>query len=141
MDVLLSIKPKYAEAILNGVKKYEFRRTIFRRSVERVFIYSNSHVRKIVGLFEVEEILEGTPHEIWNSCHRYGGISKKDFYTYFEGSRRAFAIKIKNVFRFSEPIDPYFAVKNFTPPQSFYYIKFKIPEKWEENARSDLEKY
>lgn len=127
MNVLLSIKPKYTEAILDGSKKYEFRRTIFRRKdVERVFIYSNSHVRKIVGFFEIEKILEGTPQEIWNTYHGYGGISKRDFFKYFEGSQKAFAIKIKNVHRFSEPIDPCPIIENFTPPQSFYYFRLEI---------------
>ena len=30
MDVLLSIKPKYVDAILKGEKKYEFRKIIFK---------------------------------------------------------------------------------------------------------------
>ncbi len=123
MNVLLSIKPIYGEAILSGVKKYEFRRTIFKRNdIERIYIYSNSTVKKIVGEFEIGNVLEGTPQEIWDTCHEYGGISKTDFFRYFEGSKRAFGIKIKNVKRFSEPIDPYSTIDNFTPPQSFYYI-------------------
>jgi len=123
MNVLLSIRPIYADAILSGVKKYEFRRTIFKRKdIERVYIYSNSVVKKIVGSFEIENVLEGTPQEIWDTCHEYGGISKNDFFRYFEGSKRAFGIKIKNVKRFSRPINPYSAIDNFTPPQSFYYV-------------------
>ncbi len=123
MDVLLSIKPKYAEAIFSGSKRYEFRRTIFKREdIEKVYIYSNSSVRKIVGSFEIGEILKGTPQEIWETCHKYGGISKKDFFKYFEGSQKAFGIKIKNTCWFSEPIDPSSSLENFTPPQSFYYI-------------------
>ncbi len=71
MNVLLSIRPKYAEAIFSGLKRYEFRRTIFRRKdAERVYVYSNSSVGKIVGSFEIEEILKGTPEEIWTRCHR-----------------------------------------------------------------------
>ena len=32
MQVLLSIKPEFAESILAGSKKYEFRKVIFRRT-------------------------------------------------------------------------------------------------------------
>lgn len=127
MNVLLSIEPKYAEAVFSGIKKYEFRRTIFkRRDIDRVYLYSNSTVRKIVGSFEVGIILDGTPQEIWKKCHKYGGISEEDFLKYFAGARKAFAIEIKNAQRFSEPIDPYSTFVKFTPPQSFYYLTYDI---------------
>ncbi len=126
MNVLLSVEPKYAEAILSGIKKYEFRRTIFRRKgINRVYLYSNSSIRKIVGSFTIEKILEGTPKEIWETCNGWGGIPEKDFFRYFKGSRKAYGIKIKNTRRFRRPIDPYSIIDNFTPPQSFYYIDIK----------------
>jgi len=123
MSVLLSIKPKYVEKIFSGEKKYEFRRKIFRRrDINRIYIYSNSNVKKIVGSFEVKRIISDKPENIWGICHRYGGISKNEFFKYFLGAKKGFAIEIKNVHKFYEPIDPYSAIENFTPPQSFYYI-------------------
>lgn len=128
MNVLLSIKPEYVGAILSRTKKYEFRRTIFKRKdVEKVYLYSNSSVQKIVGSFEIEKILEGTPQTIWKMCNKYGGISKKDFFKYFEGVKKAFGIKIKNVHEFCEPIDPRSVIDNFIFPQSFYYVDINIP--------------
>ncbi|MDI6655519.1 MAG: hypothetical protein QME59_06505 [Candidatus Hydrothermarchaeota archaeon] len=122
-NVLLSVEPRYAEAILSGAKKYEFRRTIFKRKdIDKVYLYSNSTTKKIVGSFKIEKILKGTPQEIWNTCYKYSGISRKDFFKYFKGSRKAFGIKIKDVHRFYAPVDPYLIVDNFKPPQSFYYI-------------------
>lgn len=53
MNVLLSIKPKYVDEILSGAKRYEFRRVIFRKSVETIYIYCNSSVKRIVGSFTV----------------------------------------------------------------------------------------
>lgn len=130
MNVLLSVKPKYVEAILSGAKKYEFRRTIFKRKdVKKIYIYSNSSIKKIVGFFETEKILEGTPEEIWKQCHEYAAISKEDFFKYFQGTQKALAIKIKNVQKFSKPIDPYIKNNNFTPPQSFCYISEFIFER------------
>ena len=41
MNVLLSIKPKYANQILNGNKRYEFRKSVFKnRNLDVVYIYS-----------------------------------------------------------------------------------------------------
>ena len=38
MNVLLSVKPKYAEKIVEGEKKYEFRRAIFKKQdIEKVY--------------------------------------------------------------------------------------------------------
>jgi type I restriction enzyme S subunit len=125
MDVLLSIKPKYAEAILSGDKRYEFRRTLFkRRDIRRVYLYANNHVGKIVGSFEIAETLKGTPETIWEKCHHCGGVTRGDFFKYFKGSQQAFAYKIRNVQRFPGGIDLQL-VKGFsrkTPPQSFCYL-------------------
>jgi predicted transcriptional regulator len=54
MNVLLSIKPKYVKAILNGTKKYELRKSAFRckEDIERVYIYATSPVKKIVGIYD-----------------------------------------------------------------------------------------
>jgi type I restriction enzyme S subunit len=123
MNVLLSVKPEYAEKIIKGKKKYEFRRSIFKRNdIEKIFIYSSSPIRKIIASFEIEKIVNDSPESIWKLCQKYGGISKKDFFVYFKNSESAYAIKICNVFIFQEPIDPYNIIEDFKPPQSFYYL-------------------
>jgi type I restriction enzyme S subunit len=123
MNVLLSVKPKYAEKILEGKKKYEFRRSIFKRKdIEKVYIYSSSPVSKITAAFEIEQILMDSPEKIWKLCHEYAGISKKDFFSYFKNSDTAYAIEIGKVNSFPVPIDPYHVIEDFIPPQSFYYL-------------------
>lgn len=123
MNVLLSVKPKYVRAILSGEKKYEFRRTLFKRKdVQKIYIYCNSKVKKIVASFEVGEVIDGTPEEIWKECSRSGGIDELDFFRYFEGRQRAYAIRIAELKEFDVPLDPFAVIENFKPPQSFYYI-------------------
>ena len=48
----LPIKPIYANRILEGSKRYEFRRTRLRQDITHVVIYSTSPVKKIVGIAE-----------------------------------------------------------------------------------------
>lgn len=123
MNVILSLKPKYSEAILVGKKRYEFRRRIFKRKdIEKVFIYTGDGIRGIVGFFEIEDLLSGTPDVIWSICGRYGAISRKEFFNYFEGADRAYAIKIGKTTRFQQPIDPNIFIDNFSPPQNFRYF-------------------
>jgi type I restriction enzyme S subunit len=123
MNVLLSVKPKYAQAILSGEKKYEFRRTIFKRKdVQKVYVYCNSTEKKIVASFEVGEIVQGTPKEVWKACQTLGGIAEQDFFRYFEGRQRAYAIHIVGLRKFEYPLDPFTLMGNFRPPQSFCYV-------------------
>ena len=108
MDVLLSIKPKYVKSIIEGDKRYEFRKTIFKnREINRIYIYSSSPVKKIVGSFEIGGILEDHPDDLWDTVKEFAGIDNRDFFAYFEGKSRAFAIEIQNLQEFNDPIDPY----------------------------------
>lgn len=123
MNVLLSIKPKYANAILNGEKEYEFRKVIFRkRGIEKVYIYSSSPVKKIVGAFVVGDIIADHPRRIWKKCRNKSGIQKGDFFAYFNGIEKGYAIKIDELEIFEDPIDPRSILEDFVPPQSFCYI-------------------
>ncbi len=123
MDVILSVKPKYVNAILKGEKRYEFRKKIFRKpGIHRFFIYSSSPVRKIVASFESGEILEAAPLALWKIVKEYAGIDEREFSSYFAGRSQAYAIEILNLQVFDAPIDPKAAIPDFIPPQSFSYI-------------------
>jgi predicted transcriptional regulator len=123
MNVLLSINPGYINRIMKGEKKYEFRKRIFkRRDIEHVYMYSTSPVSKIIGWLSIETILEGSPEELWEICYLYSGITEEEYFCYFEGKKKAFAIKIKDVKAFDDPIDPYVIFDSFFPPQSFCYL-------------------
>jgi len=127
LDVLLSIRPEYADAILDGTKRYEFRRVAFSRpDVTRIYLYATSKVRRIVGWFEVDGVYRDSPERIWERCRDHAGISADDFFRYFEGCSRACAIRVRNPVRFPEPVDPHVAMPGFAPPQSFRYL----PSNW-----------
>jgi len=130
MNVLLSIKPKYVEEIKKQTKKYEFRKSTFRKlgNSEKVYIYSSSPVKKIVGSFKIGEIVEGSPKVLWQQFKDVAGINKDDFFKYFKNKETGFAINIENLEIFEEPIDP-FELGEFTAPQSYYYLKRELFEK------------
>lgn len=127
MDVLLSVKPCFAELILNGTKKYEYRRTIFSRAdVQKVIVYASSPVKKIVGEFQIDEIIWDKPESIWLRTCTSAGISRDLFSQYFIGKDKGYAISIKHNLKYTVPIDPWNILPNFTPPQSFMYIDSDI---------------
>ena len=126
MNVLLSIKPKYVEEIIKGTKRFEFRRNFVSKSnfgkIESIYIYSSSPIKKIVGFFKFKYHIEDNPQHIWKTCYKFSGINKDDFFKYFENKSIGFAIPIKDLKVFKEPIDPNDFIPNFKPPQSFCYI-------------------
>lgn len=118
MNAILSIKPEYVSEIIAGRKRYEFRKAVFARPVDKVYIYSSAPVSKVVGEFEPVKILMGDPKGIWNKTKHYSGITKKFFDEYFSGRSVAYAIEIKNLVIYDEP-----KVLPFHAPQSFRYIE------------------
>jgi len=123
MRVLLSIKPVHALNILGGHKTFEFRRRLFSRDVTTVVIYCTLPIGKIVGEFDIDGILESTPASLWRKTSKGSGISKDYFDDYFRGRDRAFAIQIGEVRIYSAQIEPDDLLRDFTPPQSYMYVK------------------
>lgn len=122
MKVLLSIKPNFAELIFDGTKKYEFRKTIFKNlDVKTVVVYASAPIQRVIGEFEIANILRESPDLLWEMTKEHSGISEKSFFDYFYQRKQAFAIKVKNpkLYKKSKDLkDTY----NTVPPQSFRYI-------------------
>jgi predicted transcriptional regulator len=127
MDVLLSIKPRFADAIIDGRKKYEFRKNKFSKDdITCVYMYSTAPIKRIIGIFKITEIIEDSPSALWDRLKNQAGISEDEFFDYFRNKKKGFAIEIKEVEKFENPLDPKILFPNFVPPQSFCYIKFAI---------------
>jgi len=113
----MSIRGEYSQKILSGEKLFEFRRVIPHKAT-RIYIYETAPTKWIVGSFEFD-IIQDTPESLWENCGKTSGMDKKGFLEYYKGKELGFALKIKNLRK--ENINPYEAIKNFTPPQSYFY--------------------
>ena len=122
VDLLLSIKPEFAEKILFGSKRFEFRKQIPCQQFDFVYIYSSFPEKRIVGKFRVRKIVQGTPRELWEKCGRNGGIAEDMFFTYFKDKSIGYGFQVDEVERLEPPIDPKKINENFKAPQSFAYI-------------------
>ena len=119
---LLSIHPRFAEAILTGEKRVEFRRTKFSRDVSHVAIYATQPIGKIVGWFEVAGIESHHPDDLWGKFQHCGGIDEDDFRVYYLGRETGYAIRVRQSRRLKQA-KPLTAVCGDTrPPQSFTYL-------------------
>lgn len=123
MKIILSIKPKYVNAIFSGDKLYEYRKNIFREDVDTVIMYASSPICMVVGEFSVEDVLSGTPESLWSRTRFHSGIDKSFFDEYFNNKEKAYAIKISRVKRYTSPRKLSSICPNSRPPQSFMYYK------------------
>lgn len=123
MKVLLSINPEHVENILNGSKKFEFRKGMFKNpDVRSVIIYSTMPVGRIVAEFMIDEVIADEPSEVWKKTSKYAGISKTYFDSYFRNKERAFAIKIGHIEIYDKPRLLSSLGENVSAPQSFRYV-------------------
>ena len=122
MKILLSIRPEFVDKIFDRTKRYEFRKSLFKRNdVTRVIIYASSPIKRIVGEFEIESILSGDVDSIWEQTKHYSGITKEFYYSYFHKKKTANAIKIGKIIKYKKAKDLSFYHIN-QAPQSFCYI-------------------
>lgn len=122
MKVLLSIKPEFVEMIFAGTKKYEFRKSLFKKiGVKYVVIYASAPIKRVVGEFEIDDILSDDVDVLWNKTQKYSGITKAFYKSYFQNKKTANAIQIGRTKKYDESRS--LAEYNIQQaPQSFCYI-------------------
>lgn len=118
---LLSINPQHVERILDGSKRFEFRKVRTRRDITHIVIYSTSPIGLVVGEAEVIDVVEGRPSEVWDAAHPHAGISRQFFDSYFEGRDRAVAYRLGAVRAYAEP-KSLAEIGVSAAPQSFVYL-------------------
>lgn len=118
----MAIHPRYADAILRGDKRVEFRRTRFSREVTHVAVYATTPVKAVVGFFEVESVDTDSPPVLWRRYKAIGGIGVEAFEKYFAGAPRGTAIRVGRTVRFARPFAVSAVGTSTSPPQSFCYL-------------------
>lgn len=122
MKVLLSIKPEFALKIFDGTKRYEYRRVIFKRNdVRTIIVYVTDPIKKVIGEFEIDTIINEELQSLWSKTKNHAGITKERFFEYFSDKDRGYAIKVRKIKKYKSPVSLDSLLIN-TPPQSFMYI-------------------
>jgi len=119
---LMSIHPRFAEAILSGAKGIEFRKRRLAPDVSTVLIYATRPVGMIVGVFEVGGYDIDSASALWTRHRHHAGIVRKDYRDYFRGSKRAVGILVRDPRALSRPVALRELDASLTAPQSFRYI-------------------
>lgn len=121
--ILLPIKPIYANRILIGEKKVEYRKQVLsRKDISHVLIYASRPICRIIGEFRIAGVLSDTPDKLWERTACVGGIKQSDYFAYFANHPIAYAYKIEDVKTFETPrtLSEY-GLKR--APQNFVYVE------------------
>lgn len=119
--ILISINPEHVENILNGTKKYEYRKIAAKKDISSIIIYETTPVKRIVAEAEIIDVLMFTPEELWVQTKNASGIDKVFFDEYFKGREVAYAYKLGKVKKYETPKTLMeYGIK--AAPQSFVYI-------------------
>ena len=89
--ILLSINPEYVERIFAGSKKYEFRKRLANRTVNKILIYSTAPIMKVVGEVQVIKTISASPTALWECTKKFAGISRDKYRKYFKDCKIAYA--------------------------------------------------
>lgn len=139
--ILLSVKPKFANLIIDGSKQVELRRTVPAQTVGTIAIYSSSPVQAIVALADVKETIEASPTKLWAIAKdNGGGLTRAELMDYFHSKKTGFAIMLQNVRVYEKPVLPTKIFKAFSAPQSFRYLMPKELKKLEQLLVSEIKK-
>lgn len=132
-DILMSIRPRFAAAILSGAKSHELRRRFLAGATgTRVFVYASSPVCRVVGYFSVQAVDTMPTWLVARRRRRATTLSAEEIYGYLEGLRHGTLIEVAEPTTFDKPIA--LAVLRewgLEPPQSYRYLSADIVERIE----------
>ena len=123
--LLLSVRPRYAYAILDGAKTAEIRRqrpTVHPGTL--VIIYATKPVGAIVGTARIAGMSCGSPADMWERHDRTTGVTRAEYDAYLVGAETAYLLFLREVQRL-EPLltlEQIRSATTFQPPQSYRYL-------------------
>ncbi|OFI37102.1 hypothetical protein BIU82_08305 [Arthrobacter sp. SW1] len=119
---LMSIRPEFAHAILEGTKTVEFRKRPVASDVSHVLIYATMPIGALLGWFVVEGQYTTEPHNLWRRFRSSGAISKDRFFEYFSAKESGTGIRVGSVVKFEQPLLLSTLDGVGRAPQSFQYL-------------------
>lgn len=134
--VLFSIRPVFAEQIMAGDKRVEFRKTRLREDVSHAVVYATSPIQRVIGYFDVRGITTASPADVWTRFRAVGGIDREQFDAYYAGSEMAVAIIIGTPVALHKPAPLSTLGRAISAPQSYRYLPRSAFRRLQERAQS-----
>lgn len=129
--ILISLEARHADNIFSGRKSVELR----RRPMNVVpgttlWIYVKLPVGSIVGSAKIRQVRCSSPSALWRRYSKVSGLSKSEFFAYFQDSEQGFALELEG----SARLETSLSLKKlrtvdegFQPPQFFARLNAEHP--------------
>ncbi|GAA4256541.1 ASCH domain-containing protein [Dactylosporangium darangshiense] len=130
--LLLSLRPRFADAILAGTKTIEVRRRPVNASAGTpIILYASSPRRAVVGTARLSAVHSDDHNTAWRRYRHTLGLARREFDAYLEGTSQVYLLHLGNVCRLNQPL-PLQRLREdgpFQPPQSFRYVAASDPSR------------
>lgn len=123
--LLLSVKPRFARAILEGRKTIEVRRKFPDLPPGTVVVlYSTSPERAVVGTVRLKQTFRVAPNDVWESYANNIDIDKNALSEYLEGVVESTLLEVEAPEIWEQPVRlrALREMLGIEPPQSFRYL-------------------
>ncbi len=128
---LISVYPNQAKSVRQGTKKYEFRKSLSKKMVNKILrgkyllVYETKPIRAMTMIWEIEQAYQENINALWNKFGNASGISQEYFYQYYGSRSIGIALKIKRSITLKNPISLERAkayIPSFSPPQRLFSL-------------------
>ncbi|MGD0014103.1 MAG: hypothetical protein ABSD56_06715, partial [Bryobacteraceae bacterium] len=131
-DLLLSVRPRHMEKILQGKKRVELRRKFSTKWLGHIVnLYASGPAMQLMGQARVSRIVVKAPELIWMEFKDEIGCSREDFDRYTGSSEELYALELDEVTPFRVPISRSEASAllrdRLVPPQSYCTLERNKP--------------
>jgi predicted transcriptional regulator len=137
---LLSLRPRFARAILNGTKTIDLRRRPVRAHAgTQVILYASAPLMAVVGTAKLQQVLVCDADEAWRDHGRRLGLDRQEVDDYLGGAP-ACLLMLSDVCELDQPVTLLELRRQapFSPPQSFRYVSGSDPRLVQDLAEQGL---
>lgn len=123
--ILLSIREPYFQDMLEGNKKYEYRK-MFRKQPTKAIIYISKTKKSIVGMIDFAQPIIDTSAQIAHLAEQEGECAYQEMIDYLGEDKQGYAIPVNKIYLFEEEYkihDLRQANINFMAPQSYMILR------------------
>jgi predicted transcriptional regulator len=123
-NVILSIDPEWADAILSGSKTWEYRKVAPSRGPPmRLVLYASAPVKAAIGVAWSYTVLEKPVPVLIEETVQFTPHDRDDVLDYFDDTETGYAIRIGTYRPFDEPVPRAdLEAEGLSPSQNFRYI-------------------
>ena len=90
-------------------------------------VYVSSPRCSLEGAFEVAEVIESSPVQLWKKLSAETGITREEFDAYFSGREIGYGIRIRKAWKLVPVSLERLRASKLRPPQSYQYVRRDHP--------------